>query len=579
MESNAKKEFFDKKSKLLELEKKDIYDYLFYNGYYGERYTYPPIFNVLKYNENNLNSNTVNIDHYDLLNIEVRHTETAKRIFSLIHPDIYCQIVDEIVNNWAEIINHIYNDNLKVYSYSFPITITNKNKIDFKKSKTMIYNFLTLEEKIAYDSYNYKYILITDISKFYHSIYTHSIAWALYGDREIAYKNKGKESLPNHLDKLFQKANHKQTNGIPIGPVVSDIIAEIVLAGVDKSFSENEEIKKMDFISIRYKDDYRFLVNTKEDAEYILETLEKELQKYNLWLNKEKTNIYKMPAGLERKWKKEYNMNCDLSNKITMSKFQDAYNYLIEIEEKYPGTAMLSKFFDSLIDKKGNVIFSEFALMNKIKVINLLSLLVDYSPRILPQLLSIIELLILHDKSEEFNNFIKQFINKMYYHIMINKKVDIFRFIWVYYFAKKHKIILEINEELKLKKEELKKQKEGLEQTIKEFGKTIKEFDNTIKELENKGELENKKELENKRDELIELKEKLIEKKVKLMEEELTQKEKELEKILKTDPFIQYIDNGKPIFDYKDDRLIIYKDTNYDDFIYNYVTIFGKKIK
>ncbi|AGA65412.1 hypothetical protein BPP43_00230 [Brachyspira pilosicoli P43/6/78] len=63
------------------------------------------------------------------------------------------------------------------------------------------------------------------------------------------------------------------------------------------------------------------------------------------------------------------------------------------------------------------------------------------------------------------------------------------------------------------------------------------------------------------------------------MEEELTQKEKELEKILKTDPFIQYIDNEKPIFDYKDDRLIIYKDTNYDDFIYNYVTIFGKKIK
>ncbi|MEI0518838.1 hypothetical protein [Brachyspira murdochii] len=104
----------------------------------------------------------------------------------------------------------------------------------------------------------------------------------------------------------------------------------------------------------------------------------------------------------------------------------------------------------------------------------------------------------------------------MYFHIVENKKIDKFRLVWLYFFAKKHNIILENNEELKNKKNENKK---------------------------------------------------------------LSQQEMELDKILKTDPFIQYIDNKKPIFDYEDDRLIIYKDSNRDDFIYNHISVFGKKIK
>ncbi|PPS23174.1 hypothetical protein DJ52_00585 [Brachyspira murdochii] len=370
---------------------------------------------------------------------------------------------------------------------------------------------MTLEDKIAYDSYNYKYILRVDISKFYHSIYTHSITWALIGDIDKAFNNR--THFGNKLDSLLEDANHCQTNGIPIGPIISDIIAEIILAGVDISVSNNKKVKQMDFVAIRFKDDYRFLFNTKEEAEYVLEVLEEELHKYNLWINKEKTNIEKMPAGLERKWKKEYNTFCNLSydKKITIDDFQRVYFYLIEIEEKYPGTGMLSKFFDSLIDNKGNVIFKKFHKKNKIKAINLLSLLVDYSPRILPQLLSIIELIINFDFE-----FIKDFINKMYFHIVENKKIDKFRLVWLYFFAKKHNIILENNEELKNKKNENKK---------------------------------------------------------------LSQQEMELDKILKTDPFIQYIDNKKPIFDYEDDRLIIYKDSNRDDFIYNHISVFGKKIK
>jgi hypothetical protein len=37
----------------------------------------------------------------------------------------------------------------------------------------------------------------------------------------------------NRLDKLFQNVNDGCTNGIPIGPAFSDLVAERVLAGVD----------------------------------------------------------------------------------------------------------------------------------------------------------------------------------------------------------------------------------------------------------------------------------------------------------------------------------------------------------
>src|SRR5690606_40387637 len=67
---------------------------------------------------------------------------------------------------------------------------------------------------------------------FYPSVYTHSLAWAIHGKRTIRNGGKGKNRrdmkfVGNRLDKLFQMANDGCTNGLPIGPAVSDIVSEI----------------------------------------------------------------------------------------------------------------------------------------------------------------------------------------------------------------------------------------------------------------------------------------------------------------------------------------------------------------
>ncbi len=62
-----------------------------------------------------------------------------------------------------------------------------------------------------------RYLLRTDISRFYPSVYTHSIPWAIHG-KEYSKQHRFDKNLGNQLDKLVQSCQYGQTNGIPIGP-------------------------------------------------------------------------------------------------------------------------------------------------------------------------------------------------------------------------------------------------------------------------------------------------------------------------------------------------------------------------
>jgi retron-type reverse transcriptase len=77
------------------------------------------------------------------------------------------------------------------------------------------------------------------------------------------------------LDRLFQAANDGCTNGIPIGPVVSDLIAEIVLAAIDRELSR--KLRRLDILAVRFKDDYRFLCKTEAHGVEVLKELQRQL--------------------------------------------------------------------------------------------------------------------------------------------------------------------------------------------------------------------------------------------------------------------------------------------------------------
>lgn len=139
-----------------------------------------------------------------------------------------------------------------------------------------------------------RYVLKADINQFYHSIYTHSISWAIHG-KDVAKAKRNVRTLPgNVLDRLVRNSQDGQSIGIPIGPDTSLLIAEIILSVNDVTLS-TKGIKN----AFRVIDDYEFGCDSLTDAEEIRETLQELLNEYQLVLNSDKTYVIELPVPIE----------------------------------------------------------------------------------------------------------------------------------------------------------------------------------------------------------------------------------------------------------------------------------------
>lgn len=146
-----------------------------------------------------------------------------------------------------------------------------------------------------------KYIVRADISKFFPSIYSHSLPWALVGKQE-AKKHatpKHKELWYNKIDHFVQMCKHGETHGLLIGPHASNMLSEIILVSVDK------ELYNKGWKFIRHIDDYTCYVETYEKAQLFLVDLNSELRKYDLSMNDKKTDIAVLPTAMSKQWKRQ----------------------------------------------------------------------------------------------------------------------------------------------------------------------------------------------------------------------------------------------------------------------------------
>ena len=161
-----------------------------------------------------------------------------------------------------------------------------------------------------------RYMIHTDISKCYPSIYTHAIPWALVG-KDVAKDNtRKKEEWYNQIDHFAQISKNGETHGLLIGPHTSNILSEIILCAIDEELS-----KKYDSY-IRNIDDYICYVNTKEDADNFIIDLNRELRKYDLLMNHKKTEIYELPICVVETW-----IHKIRNHMTTFQKFKDHIDY------------------------------------------------------------------------------------------------------------------------------------------------------------------------------------------------------------------------------------------------------------
>ena len=167
------------------------------------------------------------------------------------------------------------------------------------KDVNLLYKFF---KKDAYYDLEKKFSVmrILDIANCFDSIYTHTIAWAVkdkeYNKKFIDFQNQFSVTF----DKLVQRSNNNETNGIPIGSEVSRIFAEIIFQKIDQNIIQSLQEKfsyifSEDYYFARYVDDYIVFSNSEDKASNISHAISDELSRYNLYINDNKIESYSRP--------------------------------------------------------------------------------------------------------------------------------------------------------------------------------------------------------------------------------------------------------------------------------------------
>lgn len=211
-----------------------------------------------------------------------------RRKLSLCNPVLFYLLAREIDSNWAAIIAVAGGTALAATA---PERKASGRAIDGVHPQSD-------RSKLALQSrMGKRFVLFTDISRFYHSVYTHSIPWALH-TKPVAKSNHAFTLIGNKLDFLVRQGQDGQTVGIPIGPDTSLVLAELIMHQCDNALITRLPVIK----GHRFIDDYELTFQTRTEAEEAFHILETCLSEYELALNPKKTNVSELPLPLDSEW-------------------------------------------------------------------------------------------------------------------------------------------------------------------------------------------------------------------------------------------------------------------------------------
>lgn len=256
---------------------------------------------------------------------KIKKGSSGYRKLSVIHPAVQLEIAD-FYEEYREVLVHLCSRSN--YSIRFPFRVAStfydkdlispvevpSNAVEVEhegiaqhnkySSSYFAYKKYNLLHRF-YDSYEfhrlekkYKYLDCVDLSKCFHSIYTHSVAWAVKS-KKYAKSFLKTYSFESRLDSLAQRSNYNETNGIVIGPEFSRIFAEIILQEIDRR-TENSLISKKlingkDYDIRRYIDDFFIFHNDEKVYEVIFAVIEGHLEEFKLHFNSDKHKRYSRP--------------------------------------------------------------------------------------------------------------------------------------------------------------------------------------------------------------------------------------------------------------------------------------------
>lgn len=232
-----------------------------------------------------------------------------------------------IENNWASIQTYCNASSLSIT----PLTISATSKRSLTEP-----DFVDKTHQQIVRSTSSRYLLHLDVARFYPSIYTHSIPWAIH-TKTVAKASVGSSSFRtlygNILDEAVRNSQDKQTMGIPIGPDTSRIISEIIGVAID-----NELRRRIPtIVGLRHIDDLYFYFKTLADLEKTKSVIQTTIKDYELELNPRKIKIAELPSVTVEPWISQFR-TFKFSNhpKSQRHELLEYFNLAFDFSEKYP---------------------------------------------------------------------------------------------------------------------------------------------------------------------------------------------------------------------------------------------------
>ncbi|WOI12788.1 RNA-directed DNA polymerase [Thalassospira lucentensis] len=221
----------------------------------------------------------------------------GRRHLRVVNPISQTYLSELIANNWIKIRNHLIKSQ---YSASkLEIRSTGGRAVDTP-------DFQSIEQHRLEISAEYNFALVSDVSRFYGTLYTHTLAWALHGKQWSKVNINSPalaSSLGNQLDIAVRKGQDNQTLGIPIGPDTSRILSEIIASSVDQNIQKSNALKNAR--AIRNVDDWFIGFDSLGAAEKAINHLDNSYRTFELELNAEKTKTISTDSVYRSVWVQE----------------------------------------------------------------------------------------------------------------------------------------------------------------------------------------------------------------------------------------------------------------------------------
>jgi len=336
------------------------------------------------------------------------------RPLEIIHPVLYIDLVNLLTedSNWKAIIDR-FNEFSKghVQCIGIPRESTNEDSDTVSSIKNW---WEKIEQQSLRKALEFNYIYATDIADCYGSIYTHSVEWALHADGKAGIKadrlaGTNTNSLGRQIDSKLQNMNHGQTNGLPQGSVLMDFIAEIVLGYADIELTKKIDelgIDSNSFHILRYRDDYRILVNDPPIGHTILRELNQVLYELGLKMHAGKTKGSDDVITASLKPEK--------IDSIVTAPIQQYYQKealrIYQLSKKYPNAGLVLKelqsFFDR-VDKTRYIKNVDFEVL-----VSIFTMTAIQSPRTISWCAAIISKLLEHVDEAKHIEIVEKIINK-----------------------------------------------------------------------------------------------------------------------------------------------------------------------